>query len=186
MADGTCSIDGCGKPVHCRGWCSAHWTRWRRHGDPTITLREWTKREHVVCVVPGCGRPTHAKGWCDKHAHRVRTNGGPYELQRIRGNLVERLLSYVEIDLESGCWRFTGTHDAGGYGRTYSQTHGRQIRVHRVAHELWLGPIPDGYEVDHVWERGCRFRDCVCPDHLEAVTPSVNSLRRERAKRSAG
>lgn len=30
----TCTIDGCdGKPVG-RGWCSAHWQRWRKHGDP--------------------------------------------------------------------------------------------------------------------------------------------------------
>lgn len=29
-----CSIPDCGKPVHGRGWCEAHWVRWRRHGDP--------------------------------------------------------------------------------------------------------------------------------------------------------
>lgn len=29
-----CSVDGCGKLVIARGWCNAHWTRWRRHGDP--------------------------------------------------------------------------------------------------------------------------------------------------------
>lgn len=30
----TCSIDGCDKPFLARGWCSGHWTRWKRHGDP--------------------------------------------------------------------------------------------------------------------------------------------------------
>lgn len=30
----TCSIDSCGKPVAARSWCKAHWTRWRRNGDP--------------------------------------------------------------------------------------------------------------------------------------------------------
>jgi hypothetical protein len=30
-----CSIPDCGKPVHnVRGWCLAHYQRWRRHGDP--------------------------------------------------------------------------------------------------------------------------------------------------------
>ena len=29
-----CSIENCGKPVRARGWCNAHWCRWRRHGDP--------------------------------------------------------------------------------------------------------------------------------------------------------
>ena len=29
-----CSVKGCGKPHYGRGWCNAHYTRWRRHGDP--------------------------------------------------------------------------------------------------------------------------------------------------------
>jgi len=29
-----CSIDGCDKRATKRGWCGAHWMRWRRHGDP--------------------------------------------------------------------------------------------------------------------------------------------------------
>lgn len=34
MEKRTCSIDGCDRPQRARGWCSAHWTRWRQHGDP--------------------------------------------------------------------------------------------------------------------------------------------------------
>lgn len=29
-----CIIEGCGKPHATRGWCSAHYSRWKRHGDP--------------------------------------------------------------------------------------------------------------------------------------------------------
>ena len=31
-----CSVDGCNKPVHVklRGWCSKHYGRWKRHGNP--------------------------------------------------------------------------------------------------------------------------------------------------------
>ena len=29
-----CSIDGCGKVNYIKGWCRAHYDRWRRHGDP--------------------------------------------------------------------------------------------------------------------------------------------------------
>lgn len=29
-----CSIPDCGKPQLARGWCSAHYNRWRHHGDP--------------------------------------------------------------------------------------------------------------------------------------------------------
>lgn len=35
-ANRICSIDGCHKrAVVRRGWCAAHWARWKRHGDPT-------------------------------------------------------------------------------------------------------------------------------------------------------
>ena len=38
MADQSiCKIEGCGKRVEARGWCSAHYTRWKRHGDPSVT-----------------------------------------------------------------------------------------------------------------------------------------------------
>lgn len=31
-----CSIPDCGKPVAKREWCTAHYKRWCRHGDPTL------------------------------------------------------------------------------------------------------------------------------------------------------
>lgn len=33
-----CGVDGCRQPAHCRGWCSKHYQRWLRHGDPTMVL----------------------------------------------------------------------------------------------------------------------------------------------------
>jgi hypothetical protein len=34
--DRVCAIDGCNKRVKTRGWCSAHYAMWQRHGDPTV------------------------------------------------------------------------------------------------------------------------------------------------------
>jgi hypothetical protein len=33
-SDGPCVIDGCERPEHIGGWCSLHYQRWRRTGDP--------------------------------------------------------------------------------------------------------------------------------------------------------
>lgn len=35
MPDRTCTIDGCTRRVRARGWCGAHYERWKRNGDPT-------------------------------------------------------------------------------------------------------------------------------------------------------
>lgn len=34
MPDSICSIDGCERPTQARGWCHAHYQRWRTNGDP--------------------------------------------------------------------------------------------------------------------------------------------------------
>ena len=34
MTDRTCLIDDCDRKVRSRGWCSKHWQRWYKHGDP--------------------------------------------------------------------------------------------------------------------------------------------------------
>lgn len=38
MSNRTCSIEGCERPHLARGWCGAHYARWKRHGDPLTTL----------------------------------------------------------------------------------------------------------------------------------------------------
>lgn len=57
---------------------------------------------------------------------------------------------------------------SGGYGQV--QVNGRRWRVHRLAWVLAYGDIPDGLVIGHSRDRGCRFRDCIRVDHLEALT----------------
>lgn len=35
MVSRPCSVEGCERPSAARGWCPAHYWRWRKHGDPT-------------------------------------------------------------------------------------------------------------------------------------------------------
>lgn len=34
-----CDVDGCQLPVRCRHWCTAHYTRWTRRGDPLAVTK---------------------------------------------------------------------------------------------------------------------------------------------------
>lgn len=83
-----------------------------------------------------------------------------------------RFWSRVEPEPNSGCWLWSGTTYLGGYGRFTTETRSQQA-AHRWAYEHYRGPVPSGLQLDHL----CRVRCCVNPDHLEAVTARVNTLR---------
>lgn len=89
-----------------------------------------------------------------------------------------RFLSHV--DQTGDCWLWTGKTDSASYGSFWLE--GRTRLAHRVSHELFIGPIPDGFEVDHVAARGCVHKHCVRPSHLEAVTRAENRRRRREAQ----
>ena len=71
----------------------------------------------------------------------------------------------------TGCWLWLGEITQNGYSRL--KVKDKNIAAHRIAYELFKGPIPEGLVIDHL----CRNRCCVNPQHLEAVTQQVNTLR---------
>lgn len=81
------------------------------------------------------------------------------------------ILAKLTDDPATGCWIFAGATSGrsgkrqqhGGYGQT--RVAGRNLYVHRVAFEAYMGPIPSGLVVDHL----CRRQACCNPAHLEAV-----------------
>lgn len=82
-------------------------------------------------------------------------------------------------NIGTGCWEWQGPFTPNGYGK-HRIGPGHPERVaHRIAYEHYVGPIPDGLQLDHT----CRVRRCVNPSHLEPVTGSENTLRQDHAER---
>lgn len=69
-----CSVEGCDNPSRRLGWCSAHSSRWYRHGSPT---REPEPRPLRTCEVEGCERRHDARGMCSLHRARWARHGDP-------------------------------------------------------------------------------------------------------------
>lgn len=85
--------------------------------------------------------------------------------------------------VEGGCWpwRRPKSH---GYGEV--KVDGRWLRAHRLVYELLVGPIPSGFDIDHICHNrdatcdrrsDCPHRRCVNPAHLEPVPHRTNVLR---------
>lgn len=71
-----------------------------------------------------------------------------------------------------GHWMWTGTKQKNGYGYTGWDVGGKRknVRVHRLFYETFVGPIPEDLEIDHI----CQVKLCVNPLHLRAVTHQEN------------
>ena len=101
---------------------------------------------------------------------------GAYNVSDLPPDVAER----ITVDPVTGCWLWRGATDKDGYGKCRGQL------AHRLVYTLLAGPIPAGWELDHLChtrDRACRggaadpHRRCVCPADLEAVTGAENSRR---------
>lgn len=107
-------------------------------------------------------------------------------------NLLPNLMARVEVDWDTGCWRWTGTVDSWGYGRMAGNA---GAGIHRFMYRETVGEIPDGLDLDHGCHNidldcpggtRCLHRRCVNPDHLEPVTRKVNVRRAQTVVRKGG
>lgn len=73
-----CSIDSCVTPKVTRGWCSKHYQRWKRNGDP-MKLTVMPNHTMLVCGLGDCTKKYYAKGFCSTHYYSWRQYGDPYE-----------------------------------------------------------------------------------------------------------
>lgn len=172
----TCSIYACDRPVHARGYCHAHYTRYRLHGD--VAAENPIKQPPPpldACIVPDCPSLPRTRGYCNTHYGQWWKHG---KILPPRLTFDERFWSKVaRSENADECWLWQAACDLHGYGKFFvhpSRQPGPLLRfAHRVAYELLIGPIPANTELDHL----CRQPACVNPHHLEPVSHAENVRR---------
>lgn len=173
MTDRVCTIDGCDSKHEALGFCRIHYRRFKKHGTPHLQPKVAS-----TCSVDGCEVTAWARGWCRRHYKRWHHRGGdPAEHMR-RRPLEERLRARLVPGGPNGeCLEWTGA-TLKGYGQIGED--GTIKYAHRVAYELWVGPVEDGELVCH----RCDNPPCCNPDHLFVGTPRDNMhdmIRKGRA-----
>lgn len=100
--------------------------------------------------------------------------------QRTRFRFPESLIRRMSPQ-PNGCIYFTGYVDRQGYGKIRRE--GEARLAHRVSFEHFVGPIPEGMDLDHQCHNDdpacpggvvCLHRRCLNPEHLKPATRSDN------------
>ena len=75
-----------------------------------------------------------------------------------------------KIEFSKDCWEWKAAKGKGDYGMFGLR--GKTVLAHRVAYELFKGPIQDE-TIDHL----CGNRTCMNPEHLDSCSLSENRKR---------
>ena len=108
----------------------------------------------------------------------------------VRTPSIDRFWRFV-IVAECGCWLWTGCIHSNGYPAfnvpdPNGSHRNKKVYAHRWAYEYYVGPIPDGHELDHQCHNrdvscsggaGCHHRRCVNPLHTEPAIHLINARR---------
>lgn len=125
-----------------------------------------------ICKVSGCNKPRYSsKGFCTLHNDRYRRHVDDYG--RVYNELLDRLERNLSI-VVGGCWEHS-TQPGHRYARVWEG--GVERLAHRVAYEVWRGPIPEDLLVCHE----CDNPPCCNPGHLFLGT-NTDNMQDMRAK----
>lgn len=150
MANKQCSVSDCENPVLAKSFCSKHYNRFRKRGDPQALSAKSANWVFSQCSIDGCERFAVSKTYCGKHYQRFVRTGSPLVVRpRNRGG-VEHLSTQGKCIVDGceeqrRCRGYCGNH----YYRAWR--HGdplKQIRKHeRAAGE---GTYNNGYHFKSV------------------------------------
>ena len=78
-----CSIDNCTGAKYCKGYCSAHYQKYKKYGDPLAGKGSGRQVQYESCTVitqdnRQCAKPHTAQGMCQMHYRRVKLYNDPF------------------------------------------------------------------------------------------------------------
>jgi len=166
----TCAVDGCNgdaaKPGSGRGWCGKHYQRFRKHGDPLVSLLDRETTPGTPCAVDGCERPKYARGLCTKHYTRFRATGSTEG-----GESREQWLKRHALYEGNNCLVWPFSH--ASHGRGIVRFDGELRSAPNVMCHLAHGKPPTiNHEAAHSCGNG--HRGCINPRHLRWATRKEN------------
>lgn len=170
MQKGKCAIPDC--PNNRRsavGYCSMHYKRWKRNGDPVA--KPPSRRNY--CIIEGCEKVAYAYGHCLMHHKRLLRHGNPLVTVKppngSRYDFIANIARYFDGD-ECLPWPFKSKSQ--GRGLVYLPN-GTERLASRVLCEMVYGPPPTPrHEAAHSCGKG--HEGCVNPKHLRWATPEEN------------
>jgi hypothetical protein len=153
-SESECAVEDCVRPVHSRGWCSSHYSKWYKRGTPTPPEPVKDRR----CSRPGCRKPHYGLGLCSGHYAQLQRgkdldsefqtrawNGEPCSVPgcsnpvKCRGLCNAHYIRSLKTDGQ--------TQRSGGYESTWID--GRLVASHRIVMEGALGRPLEAYETVH-------------------------------------
>lgn len=152
-----------------KGWCLAHYQRFKRHGDPMLG-----GAAHVaggaICTVEGCQSKSSGKGLCAKHRNRFQKYGNVHVFQKPANEPSDWI---KENASNSGDECLKWPFSVGNHGRGTCRLDGVAMTAPRAMCTVAHGPPPaDHYEAAHSCGKG--HEGCVNPRHLSWKTAVEN------------
>lgn len=158
----TCNIDGCEKTVNARGWCSMHYLRWRKHGDPFVggstyggPEEAFEARTEPLVGDPGCVvwmGPTDSSGYGRVWVNGRNVRAHRYAWERANGPIPDGMI-IDHVCHERSCVNTDHLRLATPAENSWNRAGAHLGRTHDLPRGVYRHPA--GYQAS-VWRSGKR------------------------------